>query len=132
MLRTRFAPSPTGHLHVGNACSALICQRWAEQHHGELLLRIEDIDSTRCRPAFVTDLIDDLTWLGIRWHGAIRYQSRHLDEYLQALERLRDAGLVYPCFCTRSDIRREIEGAGLAPHSRGSAALRGGGDGRGL
>lgn len=118
LLRTRFAPSPTGYLHIGNAYSALVCQQWAEQHHAELLLRIEDIDFTRCRPEFAAGLIEDLEWLGIRWQGEVRYQSRHLDAYADALERLREAGLVYPCFCTRRDIQREIESAGLAPHAQ--------------
>jgi glutamyl-Q tRNA(Asp) synthetase len=116
-LRTRFAPSPTGYLHIGNAYSALFCQQWAAQHQAELLLRIEDIDFTRCRPDFAACLIEDLEWLGIRWQGGVRYQSRHLDAYAQALEKLREDGLVYPCFCTRRDIQREIESAGLAPHA---------------
>ncbi|OIO68700.1 MAG: tRNA glutamyl-Q(34) synthetase GluQRS [Zetaproteobacteria bacterium CG12_big_fil_rev_8_21_14_0_65_55_1124] len=117
MLRTRFAPSPTGHLHVGNAYSALLCQQWAESHQAELLLRIEDIDFNRCRPDFAADLIEDLEWLGIRWQGDILYQSRYLETYTQALEQLRQDGLIYPCFCTRRDIQREIENAGLAPHA---------------
>jgi len=115
-LRTRFAPSPTGHLHVGNAYSALLCAQWAETHHAELLLRIEDIDFNRCRPEYAADLIEDMRWLGLRWQGDIRYQSRHTNDYAQALEKLRQQGLVYPCFCTRRDIQREIETAGLAPH----------------
>jgi len=117
VLRTRFAPSPTGHLHVGNAYSALLCQQWAERHQAELLLRIEDIDFNRCRPAFAADLIDDLGWLGIQWQGDIHYQSRYLSAYTEVLEMLRDEGLVYPCFCTRRDLRHEIEHIGLAPHA---------------
>jgi len=80
----------------------------------ELLLRIEDIDFNRCRPEYATDLIDDLTWLGLVWHGEILYQSRNLAAYTQALERLKQDGLIYPCFCTRREIQREIENAGLA------------------
>jgi len=117
LLRTRFAPSPTGHLHVGNAYSALLCQEWARLHDAELLLRIEDIDSNRCRAEFTADLIDDLIWLGFNWQGEIRYQSEHLNTYTQAMQQLKMAGLLYPCFCTRRDIQREIESAGLAPHA---------------
>jgi len=117
MQRTRFAPSPTGLLHVGNAYSALRCQQWAEVHHGQLLLRIEDIDHTRCRPHFIDTLIDDLAWLGIRWQGAVRRQSEHLADYRQALERLRQMGVIYPCFCTRKQIEAEVERMGLAPHA---------------
>jgi len=116
-LRTRFAPSPTGHLHVGNAYSALLCQEWAGLHDAELLLRIEDIDINRCRTEFAADLLEDLVWLGFNWHGEIRYQSEHLNNYTQAMQQLKAAGLLYPCFCTRRDIQREIESAGLAPHA---------------
>jgi glutamyl-Q tRNA(Asp) synthetase len=116
-LRTRFAPSPTGLLHVGNAYSALTCQRWAEQHHAELLLRIEDIDTTRCRPQYTDALIEDLCWLGLRWHGPVRRQSEHAADYAHALDRLRQKELIYPCFCTRADIRREIARMASAPHA---------------
>jgi glutamyl-Q tRNA(Asp) synthetase len=116
-LRTRFAPSPTGLLHVGNAYSALQCQRWAEQHHAELLLRIEDIDTTRCRPAYADALIEDLSWLGLHWQGPVRRQSEHAADYAQALARLRDMGIAYPCFCTRAEIRREIARMASAPHA---------------
>jgi len=115
-LRTRFAPSPTGHLHVGNAYSALLCAQWAETNNAELLLRIEDIDFNRCHSEHAADLIEDLRWLGLKWQGDIRYQSRHLDDYGQALEKLKQQGLAYPCFCTRRDIQREIAISGLAPH----------------
>ena len=116
-LRTRFAPSPTGLLHVGNAYSALQCQRWAELHHAELLLRIEDIDTSRCRPEFADALIEDLSWLGLTWHGPVRRQSEHAADYAEALTRLRDMDLVYPCFCTRADIRLEIARMANAPHA---------------
>ncbi len=114
---TRFAPSPTGWLHVGNAYSALICQQWAERHRARLLLRIEDIDTTRCREEYMRAIADDLAWLGIRWHGEIRRQSEHLADYRRALARLRDMGFVYPCFCTRGQIREEIARMGAAPHA---------------
>jgi len=116
MLRTRFAPSPTGLLHVGNAYSALQCQSWAESHHASLLLRIEDLDHTRCRPEYAEALLEDLRWLGIRWHGEVIRQSRRRGKYRQALNRLREMGVIYPCFCTRRSIQTEIEGMGVAPH----------------
>lgn len=116
-LRTRFAPSPTGLLHVGNAYSALQCRQWADRHHAELLLRIEDIDTTRCRDEYTDAIIEDLAWLGLTWKAPVRRQSEHAADYAKALTRLRDMGVVYPCFCTRGDIRREIERMGMAPHA---------------
>ena len=122
-LRTRFAPSPTGLLHVGNAYSALQCARWASEHHAELLLRIEDIDHTRCRDIYRQQLIDDLLWLGIRFDHAIVCQQKRLPLYQQALLRLEEQGLIYPCFCTRKQIQQEIERMGLAPHAEDMADL---------
>jgi len=115
-VRTRFAPSPSGLLHVGNAYSALICQRWAETHDAELLLRIEDIDHTRCRPAYADAMLEDLSWLGLRWQTPVRYQSRHLDDYQQAMQQLRDMDVIYPCFCTRKQVAQEIARMASAPH----------------
>ena len=100
-LRTRFAPSPTGLLHVGNAYSALFCQQWAAQHNATCLLRIEDIDHTRCRPHYSRQMLTDLEWLGFRWQEPLRRQSQHHDDYRQALAQLRDGGFIYPCFCSR-------------------------------
>jgi glutamyl-Q tRNA(Asp) synthetase len=111
-LVTRFAPSPTGHLHLGHAHSALHGWRRARDAGGTFLLRIEDIDATRCRHEFVTDLLADLAWIGIDWDGPVRRQSEHLADYRSALDRLDAMGLLYPCFCTRADIAR----AGAAPH----------------
>ncbi|WP_448204128.1 tRNA glutamyl-Q(34) synthetase GluQRS [Azospirillum sp. sgz302134] len=113
---TRFAPSPTGHLHLGHAHSALFGWRAAMDAGGRFLLRIEDIDPQRCRPEFERDLIEDLAWLGLIWEQPIRRQSDHLDDYRAALARLQDMGVVYPCFCTRKDIAAEIARAGHAPH----------------
>jgi len=113
---TRFAPSPTGHLHLGHAHSALFGWRAARDAGGRFLLRIEDIDPNRCRPEFERDLIEDLAWLGLRWEQPVRRQSDHLDDYRAALARLQDLGVVYPCFCTRKDIAAEIARAGHAPH----------------
>jgi glutamyl-Q tRNA(Asp) synthetase len=116
-LRTRFAPSPTGLLHVGNAYSALICQQWAERHGAELLLRIEDIDHTRCRPHYSDAIIEDLAWLRLNWQGEVRLQSKRHAAYRAALERLDAMGVLYPCFCTRKAIQQEIERMGAAPHA---------------
>ncbi|WP_029007230.1 tRNA glutamyl-Q(34) synthetase GluQRS [Azospirillum halopraeferens] len=113
---TRFAPSPTGHLHLGHAHSALFGWQAARRAQGRFLLRIEDIDPGRCRADFERDLLEDLAWLGLRWETPVRRQSEHADDYRAALARLEDAGLVYPCFCTRKDIAAEIARAGHAPH----------------
>jgi len=115
--RTRFAPSPTGLLHVGNAYSALRCQAWAEKYHAELLLRIEDIDHTRCRSEFADAIIEDLRWLGLSWLPQVRFQSRHLQDYQQAIHTLREMGVIYPCFCTRRQIQQEIMRMSSAPHA---------------
>ncbi len=108
---TRFAPSPTGYLHLGHAYSALR----AAEAGDRFLLRIEDIDRGRCRPEYETAIFEDLEWLGLEWEQPVRRQSDHFDDYRDALDRLEDMGTIYPCFCTRSDIRREIERAGDAP-----------------
>lgn len=112
---TRFAPSPTGHLHLGHAHAALFARR-AAGPSGRFLLRIEDIDPGRCHPAFSAAIIEDLTWLGLAWEEPVRRQSAHMADYAAALARLRDMGLLYPCFCTRRDIRAEIARSGQAPH----------------
>ena len=112
---TRFAPSPTGLLHLGHAFAALFAHRAARRDGGRFLLRIEDIDPGRCREAFVGAIEADLAWLGLDWDGPVRRQSRHLEDYQAALDRLAGLGLLYPCFCTRSDILREVEGAAAAP-----------------
>ena len=113
---TRFAPSPTGRLHLGHAFSALTAYEAARQAKGRFLLRIEDIDQGRCRPEFEQAIYDDLAWLGLDWKQPVRRQSDHFDFYRQALDRLQDMGLVYPCFCTRKEIAAEIAAAGSAPH----------------
>lgn len=104
MIVTRFAPSPTGYLHLGHAFSALAAFDAARKAGGRFLLRIEDIDIGRCKPVFVQALMEDLEWLGIRWEEPVRFQSRHGPDYAAALDRLRGMGLLYPCFCTRSEI----------------------------
>ncbi len=111
-LTTRFAPSPTGLLHLGHAHAALHAWRAARQAGGRFLLRIEDIDTTRCRPAFTEAILRDLGWLGLDWDGPVRVQSSHLAAYRATLAGLAARGLVYRCFCTRAD----IAAAGAAPH----------------
>ena len=113
---TRFAPSPTGRLHLGHAYSALRAHDFARERGGAFLLRIEDIDPGRSRPEHVDGIIEDLMWLGLEWDGEIVYQSERLDLYADALERLKAQELVYPCFCTRSEITAEIAASAVAPH----------------
>jgi glutamyl-Q tRNA(Asp) synthetase len=110
---TRFAPSPTGYLHLGHAFSALIAWRPAREAGGRFLLRLEDIDPARCRPAFAEAILEDLAWLGLDWDDEVRVQSRHLAEYRAALDALAARGLLYPCFCTRADIQQSV----AAPHT---------------
>jgi glutamyl-Q tRNA(Asp) synthetase len=115
-LVTRFAPSPTGFLHLGHAHSALAGWRRARAAGGRFLLRIEDIDPLRCRPDFAAAIEEDLAWLGLDWDGPVRVQSAHLAAYRAVLEGLSARGLLYPCFCTRADIAREIAASAAAPH----------------
>lgn len=122
---TRFAPSPTGLLHLGHAYSALFAFECARRNRGRFLLRIEDIDFTRCRSDAEDGILEDLAWLGIEWETPVRRQSEHLADYVAAAEQLRNRGLLYPCFCTRKDILREIEAAGGAPHGLEAALYPG-------
>lgn len=115
MLTTRFAPSPTGALHLGHAFSALWAHDVARAANGRFLLRIEDIDGTRSRPEHVAGILADLAWLGLTW-DALSFQSQRLDRYAAALDTLRARGLLYPCFCTRADIAREVAASLAAPH----------------
>jgi len=104
----RFAPSPNGYLHLGHAFSALLNFDLARQNGGGLLLRVEDIDVTRCRPEFEAAIHEDLAWLGIAWETPVRRQSEHLADYREALEKLSAQGLVYPSFETRADIAKLV------------------------
>lgn len=104
----RFAPSPNGRLHLGHALSALTNRRLAERFGGRLLLRIEDIDLTRCRPEFEQSIRDDLAWLDLAFEPPIRRQSEHFEDYRAALARLEAMGLIYPCFCSRQEVRTAI------------------------
>ena len=111
---TRFAPSPTGYLHLGHAFSALIAWRRARDEGGRFLLRLEDIDTTRCRPAFAEAILEDLAWLGLDHDGPVRVQSAHMADYAAVLASLEARGLIYPCFCSRADIQRQVIAS--APH----------------
>jgi glutamyl-Q tRNA(Asp) synthetase len=104
----RFAPSPNGYLHLGHAYSALLNFDLARQSGGRLLLRIEDIDATRCRPEFEAAIHEDLGWLGIAWEEPVRRQSEHLADYREALANLSDQGLIYPGFESRAEIARLV------------------------
>jgi len=117
MTTTRFAPSPSGRLHLGHAYSAVIGRAAGD----EFRLRIEDLDPGRCRPEFIDGILDDLRWLGISWDGEPLVQSQRTHLYAEALERLRERGLVYPCFCTRADIAASL----TAPHGDAGAAYPG-------
>ncbi len=104
----RFAPSPNGYLHLGHAYSALMNAMVARETGGRMLLRMENIDTTRCRPEFESAICEDLAWLGIDWEHPPRRQSDHFSDYADALERLERRGLVYPCFCSRGDIMAAV------------------------
>ena len=101
----RFAPSPTGLLHPGHAFSALHAFNAAKAAGGKFLLRIEDIDHTRCRPEYVTQILDDLSWLGLNWEEPVRFQSEHMDDYAKALKKLVALGVTYCCLASRSEIK---------------------------
>ncbi len=131
----RFAPSPNGYLHLGHALSVLLNAELARAAGGRLLLRIEDIDTTRCRPEFEQAIYEDLAWLGIAWETPVRRQSEHLDDYRAALARLDAQGLIYPDFASRAEIARRVaehpgewpcdpDGAPLYPGSADSPAER--------
>ena len=111
---TRFAPSPTGLLHRGHAFSALTAWTAAKVAGGRFLLRIEDTDFTRCRPAHEDAILDDLAWLGLDWEQPVRRQSEHRADYDAALDRLRQMGVLYRCFRTRKEL---MALAGMAPHA---------------
>ena len=104
MIRTRFAPSPNGPLHLGHAYSAIVAHDLARARGGAFLLRIEDIDGTRSRPELAYEFIADLRWLGLEWDGEVAFQSARLPSYAAAAERLMAMGLLYRCKCTRAEV----------------------------
>lgn len=119
---TRFAPSPTGALHLGHVASALFGRRFA-QPAGQWLVRMEDIDLQRCKPAFAAGILEDLEWLGLRHDGPVLSQSTRMAAYGEALAALERMGVLYPCFCTRSDIARESAAMFSAPHTAPDGSL---------
>jgi glutamyl-Q tRNA(Asp) synthetase len=121
MLITRFAPSPTGRLHLGHAYSAVLGHSRARGGGGTFLLRIEDLDQTRSRPEFVEGIFEDLHWLGLDWDEPVFVQSQRTDAYQRALDELRSRGLAYACFCTRADIAQSL----TAPHGDAATSYPG-------
>lgn len=113
---TRFAPSPSGDLHLGHAYSAKLNYDFALNNGGAFILRIEDIDHLRCKVEYENSIYLDLHWLGLKWPTPVRKQSEHFDDYASALNKLKNLGLLYPCFCTRRNIREEINQSARAPH----------------
>ena len=121
MIVTRFAPSPTGRLHLGHAYSALLGHERARTSGGRFLLRIEDFDQTRSRAEFVDGIYEDLRWLGLDWNEPVFVQSQRTAAYQAALDRLREQGLAYACFCTRADIAQSL----TAPHGDAATSYPG-------
>lgn len=122
---TRFAPSPTGWLHLGHAWAAVFACQLARNSGGRFLVRIEDLDGTRARRDYESALFEDLAWLGLAWEEPVRRQSEHFEDYRAALVTLDAMGLLYPCFCTRKEIQEEIARAGHAPHGPDGALYPG-------
>lgn len=112
---TRFAPSPTGHLHLGHAYAALFAAGLARETGGRFLVRMEDTDLVRSKAQYEADILEDLRWLGLTWETPVRRQSEHASDHLAALERLKEMGCIYPCFCTRKEIAAEVQQAAGAP-----------------
>jgi glutamyl-Q tRNA(Asp) synthetase len=121
MIVTRFAPSPSGRLHLGHAYSAAIGYQKARENDGKFRLRIEDLDQTRCRPEFVDGIYEDLRWLGLDWDGPVLVQSQRTAEYRAALDELKREKLVFACFCTRADIGQSL----TAPHGDAATSYPG-------
>ena len=121
MTITRFAPSPSGRLHLGHAFSAALGHALAREDGGKFRLRIEDLDQTRCKPEFVDGVYDDLRWLGLEWDDPVLVQSQRTSAYATALEQLRSRGLVFACFCTRADIAQSL----TAPHGDAATSYPG-------
>ena len=121
MIVTRFAPSPSGRLHLGHAYSAAIGHARAREGGGKFRLRIEDLDQTRCRAEFVDGIFEDLLWLGIEWDEPVLVQSERTAAYEAALDDLRGRGLAYACFCTRADIAQSL----TAPHGDAATSYPG-------
>ncbi len=120
---TRFAPSPTGHLHLGHAYAAVFAHQLAIENGGKFLLRFEDIDMTRVRPQYYMAMEQDLAWLGTHWDGVPIRQSDRLPAYAEALQKLTALDVLYPCFCTRREIQQELKSMAHAPHVSGAEEI---------
>ena len=116
-ITTRFAPSPSGPLHVGHLLAALQARRLADAHGGRCLLRVEDIDTRAQHPEMLKLMYEDLAWLGLCFDGEVMVQSHRFGVYAEVLEKLRHMGVLYPCFCTRTEIKTQLAEMGRAPHA---------------
>src|SRR3954471_4791468 len=121
MIVTRFAPSPSGRLHLGHAYSAALGHARAREEGGKFRLRIEDLDPTRCKPEFVDGIIEDLCWLRLDWDEPVLVQSQRTAAYQETLDQLKARGLAYACFCTRADIAQSL----TAPHGDAATSYPG-------
>jgi glutamyl-Q tRNA(Asp) synthetase len=121
----RFAPTPNGRLHLGHAYSALVNAQGARRYGGDLLLRMEDLDRSRCRPEYEAAIVDDLAWLGVSFKTAIRRQSGHSSDYAEAYEKLRSLGVLYPCSCAKADVAKASRAAGLGRDPDGAPLYAG-------
>jgi glutamyl-Q tRNA(Asp) synthetase len=114
---TRFAPTPSGYLHLGHAYSAFFAERAARSRKGKFALRIENNDKARCLEKYERALLDDLSWLGLSWENPVRRQLDHTQDYLNGISKLKDMGIIYPCFCSRKEIWNEVNRISNAPHN---------------
>ena len=125
MTVTRFAPSPTGKLHLGHAYSALYSEKIARENNGKFIVRIEDIDKTRCKKQYVDCILDDLNWLGVKWCDEVLIQSTRIEQYQLASKKLLSLGMLYPCFCTRKEIASNSDVANLKLHNENNSLYPG-------
>lgn len=125
MTVTRFAPSPTGKLHLGHAYSALYSEKIARENNGKFIVRIEDIDKTRCKQQYVDCILDDLNWLGVKWCDEVLIQSTRIEQYQLASKKLLSLGMLYPCFCTRKEIASNSDVANRKLHNENNSLYPG-------
>ena len=125
MTVTRFAPSPTGKLHLGHAYSALYSEKIARENNGKFIVRIEDIDKTRCKKQYVDCILDDLNWLEVKWCDEVLIQSTRIEQYQLASKKLLSLGMLYPCFCTRKEIASNSDVANRKLHNENNSLYPG-------
>ena len=125
MTVTRFAPSPTGKLHLGHAYSALYSEKIARENNGKFIVRIEDIDKTRCKKQYVDCILEDLNWLGVKWCDEVLIQSTRIEQYQLASKKLLSLGMLYPCFCTRKEIASNSDVANRKLHNENNSLYPG-------